>query len=298
MTPRLPRTVLVTGASGQLGQYVLRELMARGITPSAWSGQKIGQVAGVTLEPVSLLERKLIKAKLADLKPDVIIHAGAMSAADDVWKNPEQGRQINTEATKVLAEWADSNKARLIYTSTDLVFDGSKNMWSEEDEVNPLLEYGRTKAAAEPYVMATAQGLVARVSLLYGPTITGKPSFFTATLDAIRQGHSRQIFTDEYRTPLDYLSAAETLCALATSHRDVTGVLHLGGPERISRYELLLRSAKRLGLNDSLIHPALASDTPMPEPRPRDVSLATRKLRAVLPEIRMRTVEDVAGEML
>lgn len=298
MPRSLPKTVLVTGASGQLGQYVLSELVARGITPSAWSGQKIGQVAGVTLEPVSLLDHSLMQARLESLRPEVIIHAGAMSAADDVRKNPDQGRRINTWATGVLAEWASSNKARLIYTSTDLVFDGSKSMWVEEDAASPLLEYGRTKATAEPYVTATAQGLVARVSLLYGPTITGKPSFFTATLDAIRQGHARSILTDEFRTPLDYRSAAEALCSLATTHRDINGVVHLGGPERISRYELLLRSARRLGLNDSLIQPALASETPMPEPRPRDVSLLTQKMRSVLPEIRVRFVEDVIYEML
>ena len=293
MPPRLSDRVLVTGASGQLGQYLVHELVRRGVEPKAWSGQTLGEVAGVRLEAVSLADSGQLRAALEELQPSVIIHAGAMSAADDVRRNPALGRTINTDATMVLADWAGHRGARLIYTSTDLVFDGSKAMWTEEDATNPLLEYGRTKSAAEPYVQAAPGGVVARVSLLYGPTITGRPSFFTTTLDAVRQGQSRQLFTDEWRTPLDYRTAAEVLCGLALDHTEVTGVLHLGGPERISRYDLLLRSVRCLGLDAGLIVPALAARTVMPEPRPQDVSLGTAKLRMLMPEIRLRTVEEV-----
>jgi dTDP-4-dehydrorhamnose reductase len=103
------------------------------------------------------------------------------------------------------------------------------------------------------------------------------------------------LYTDEWRTPLDYRTAAEVLCGLALDHPEVTGVLHVGGPERISRYDLLLRSARCLGLDTGLIEPALATRTVMPEPRPQDVSLATARLRKVMPEIRLRTVEEVVG---
>ena len=292
MPPSLSGQILVTGASGQLGQYLVHELVRRGVVPKAWSGQSLRAVAGVVPQPVALADFATLRAALDDLRPAVIIHAAAMSAADDVRRNPALGRTINTDATKVFADWAANSGARLIYTSTDLVFDGSKAMWAEDDTTNPLLEYGRTKAAAEPYVQAVPGGLVARVSLLYGPTITGRPSFFTATLDAVRQGQARQLFTDEWRTPLDYRTAAELLRSLALDHPEITGVLHLGGPERISRYELLLRSVKHLGLDTGLIEPALAARTVLPEPRPHDVSLATTKLRMLIPEIRLRTPEE------
>lgn len=287
--------ILVTGASGQLGVYIVKELIGRGITPKIWSGKQKGQIHGLDLEPVALEDQALVLRRLNELQPTVIIHAGAMSAADDVRQNPQIGMDINTRGTKTLADWANDHGARLIYTSTDLVFDGTKAMWAEPDEPQPVLEYGRTKAAAESYVISAEGGLVVRISLLYGPTLTGRPSFFTATLDAVRQGEARGLFTDEWRTPLDYQTGSEVLCDLAIDRPGCTGVIHLGGPERMSRYELLLRSAKQLGLDTGLIKPALAAETPMPEPRPRDVSLSTVKLRKILPERHLRTVEEVVS---
>ena len=289
--------ILVTGASGQLGVYIVKELMGRGITPKIWSGKQKGQIHGLDLEPVALEDQAMVLSRLNELQPTVIIHAGAMSAADDVRKNPQIGMDINTLGTKTLADWASLHGARLVYTSTDLVFDGTKSMWIETDEPRPLLEYGRTKAAAEPYVISAEGGLVVRISLLYGPTLTGRPSFFTTTLDAVRQGQIRSLFTDEWRTPLDYQTGAEVLCDLAIDRPGCTGVIHLGGPERMSRYELLLRSARGLGLDSGLIQPGLAAEMELPEPRPRDVSLSTEKLCKILPERHLRTVEEVVSGM-
>jgi len=288
-------TVLITGASGQLGRWTLRELVRR--DPGrivAWSGQSTGTFEGITLEPATLEAREAIRARLDAIRPDVVIHTAAMSAADDVRQNPQRGRLVNEEGTRTLAEWCDQTDARLIYTSTDLVFDGTKSYWTEEDTPAPLLEYGRTKARSEPLVTATKRGIVARIALLYGPTLTGRPSFWSDCVEALRSGVSRSIFVDEFRTPLDYLSASEILCDLALKRAEPTGVIHVGGPERMSRFDLIRRSAIALGFDDSLVKPVLAAETPMPEPRPRDVSLSTEKLASWLTGRSGRTPEEVA----
>lgn len=288
-------TVLVTGASGQLGRWTLRELVRR--DPGrivAWSGRSTGNFDGIALEPVALEDRDAIRARLDAIRPDIVIHAAAMSAADDVRQNPERGRLVNEEGTRTLAEWCDQADARLIYTSTDLVFDGTKSYWTEEDTPAPLLEYGRTKARSEPLVTATKRGLVARIALLYGPTLTGRPSFWSGCLNALRMGEERTVFTDEFRTPLDYVSASEILCDLALDRQERSGVIHVGGPERMSRFDLVRRAAIALGFDESLIRPVLAAETPMPEPRPRDVSMSSEKLDAWLPERSRRTPEEVA----
>lgn len=100
---------------------------------------------------------------------------------------------------------------------------------------------------------------------------------------------------DEYRTPLDYASAAQWLCDLTLEHPDKSGVIHMGGPERMSRYDLIRRSAVALGLDAGLVRPSRAAETQMPEPRPRDVSLSTAKLDLWLPGRTHRTPEDVAN---
>ncbi|MBI1323611.1 sugar nucleotide-binding protein [bacterium] len=287
--------VLLTGASGQLGRWTLRELARRNCRKvHAWSGRKAGSFEGFVLEPVVLEDRPAVQCRLDEIRPDIVIHTAAMSAADEVRQHPEQGRLINEEATRTLAQWCESHGSRMVYTSTDLVFDGSKAFWTEDDAPGPLLEYGRTKARSEGFVTATKLGLVARIALLFGPTLTGKPSFWSGCMDAFRKGESRTIFTDEFRTPLDYVSAAEMLCELAMEHPDKTGVIHLGGPERMSRFELIRRSAIASGFDASLIRPALSAETPMPEPRPRDVSLSSEKLDIWLPDRVRRSPERIA----
>lgn len=288
--------VLLTGATGQLGRWILREFALRGHRNLVgWSGRTSGQFEGFDVEPVSLENKSEVERKLEAIRPDVVIHTAAMSAADEVRKAPELGRLINEEGTRTLAEWCGRAGSRIIYTSTDLVFDGTKSMWTEDDAPAPLLEYGRTKARSEPLVTSTAHGLVARIALLYGPTLTGRPSFYSACIDALRHGGSRDVFMDEYRTPLDYASAAQWLCDLTLEHPGKSGVIHMGGPERMSRYDLIRRSAVALGLDASLVRPSQAAETQMPEPRPRDVSLSTAKLDLWLPGRTRRTPEDVAN---
>jgi dTDP-4-dehydrorhamnose reductase len=290
--------VLVTGASGQLGMYLLQELARRkNAQVHAWSGRTTGSFAGVTFEPVALEGRALVDSRLSAIRPDVILHAGAVSASDVVRQNPEHGRRVNVDATRTLADWCDVSDARLIFTSTDLVFDGTKSFWTEIDPAFPVLEYGRTKAEAESIVAGIAGGLSARISLLYGPTLTGRPSFFTACLDALKQGESRGLFVDEWRTPLDYLSAAEILCELALNHPEKHGIVHVGGPERMSRYELILRAATVLGIDPSRVRPVSAAGTAMPEPRPCDVSLSIARLRDWLPDRAERRAEETAETM-
>lgn len=290
------QVVLLTGASGQLGRWTLRELARRHCRKLyAWSGRTAGSFEGLDFEPVVLEDRSAVERRLDEIRPDIVIHTAAMSAADEVRQHPELGRLINEEATHTLAQWCESHSARMVYTSTDLVFDGTRGFWTEDDAPGPLLEYGRTKARSEKFVTAAKFGLVARIALLYGPTLTGRPSFWSGCMNAFRMGESRTIFTDEFRTPLDYLSAAEWLCELALGHPDKTGVIHMGGPERMSRYDLIHRSAMALGLDETLIRSVLAAETPMPEPRPRDVSLSSEKLDRWLPDRVRRTPEQVAA---
>lgn len=273
--------ILVTGASGQLGHYILGRLENLGKKVVGWSQKSTGTLFGTELQPVDFSHGEVIVQALERAQPDVIIHAGAMSGADDVRKEPDRGQLINTEATRIIADWAGSRGARLIFTSTDMVFNGSRPMWHEDDPVCPILAYGCTKASAEPFVTDIPKGLVARISLLFGPTLTGRPSFFTSTLNAIAQGQSRPVFVDEWRTPVDYITVARILCRLAIDRADVTGVLHIGGPERMTRYDLLRQGALWAGLDSSLLIPVKSKELDLPEPRPSDLSLDTRRLQAL-----------------
>src|SRR5205814_6057661 len=99
--------------------------------------------------------------------PTTVLHTAAVASIAECWRNPERAHQVNTHATAVLAELAEQARARFVHVSTDLVFDGEKGWYREEDVPAPLSVDARTKAAAEAPVAAIPRGLVVRMSLLF-----------------------------------------------------------------------------------------------------------------------------------
>jgi dTDP-4-dehydrorhamnose reductase len=273
--------VLVTGASGQLGGYLLRELATRKVETVAWSGSRRGSLFGVDLQPVDLADRDAVAIAFREARADTVIHAGALGRVADCFRDPERARLINTRGSAALAELAGKAGARLLHVSTDHVFDGERGNYCEEDAPMPRTVYGRTKADAEQAVQAAPRSVVVRVSLFFGPSLVGRPTLFDEQVHAARTGKPVALFMDEWRTPLSLRTAASALVALAQSGH--VGVLHLGGPERMSRLEMGQRLAAFLGLEASFIRPIYRDDAPCEEPRPRDTSLDSSRWRALYP---------------
>jgi dTDP-4-dehydrorhamnose reductase len=271
--------LLLTGASGQLGAYLLREL--RGADVTAWSGASRGERFDAPLRPVDLANRGAVAAAFREARPDAVIHAAALARVADCCRDPDRARRINTDAAALLAELAEAAHARLLHVSTDLVFDGENAPYREYDAPRPVSVYGRTKADAEPAVLAAPRSAVVRVSLLHGATLAGRPSFFDEQAAALRERRPVTLFADEWRTPLDLATAARALIALARS--DFTGLLHIGGPERMSRLETGRRLAAFLGADPSVIVAGRRDDAPAGEPRPRDVALDSSRWRRLFP---------------
>jgi dTDP-4-dehydrorhamnose reductase len=285
--------ILVTGASGQLGAYLLRELSpaARsGHSVVAWSGTVVGERFGVPLRPVDLGNEADVTGAFADVCPDVVLHAGAVARVADCHRDHAAAHRVNVEGTAVLARLAAPTGARLVYVSTDLVFDGERAPYRESDPVCPLSVYARTKADAEAVVLATPRAVVARVSLLFGPSLCGRPTFFDEQVTALCAGRPITLFRDEWRTPLHLATAANALLELAWS--DCTGLLHVGGPERLSRLEMGMRLAASLGADASRIIAVGRNDVPAAEPRPCDTALDSSRWRSLFPASAWPTYEQ------
>jgi dTDP-4-dehydrorhamnose reductase len=287
--------LLVTGASGQLGAYLLRDIEKHRLPVTAWSGSRTGRLFGVDLQPVDLADSRQVRAAFHFAAPTAVIHAGAIAAMADCRKDPERAQQVNTQATALLAELARGAEARLIFVSTDLVFDGEKGWYREEDSPSPLSAYARTKAAAETAVLEVPQGVVVRLSLLFGPSIVGRPYFFDEQVRALLERRPLTLFNDEWRTPLSLATAARALLEIA--HADYSGLLHLGGPERMSRLEMGLRLAACIGVDASAITAVPRSGVPAAEPRPRDTSLDSSRWRALVPWLPWPAWNEALTEM-
>jgi dTDP-4-dehydrorhamnose reductase len=128
------------------------------------------------------------------------------------------------------------------------------------------------------------------VSLLFGPTRTARRGFLDAQVETLKRGAPLCLFDDEWRTPLALRAAAECLIAIARS--DVEGTLHLGGPERMSRYEMGLRLARAIGCSEEHIVRASRTSLAGGEPRPRDVALDSRKFIGLFPNLEMGLFES------
>jgi dTDP-4-dehydrorhamnose reductase len=285
--------IVLTGASGRLGSALLDLLVGSGHSVHAWSGSERGERSGVRFIPIELMSACDVAAALDAAEPDLVIHTAAVSKPDLVRRDPQRGWAVNSEATARIAGWSARTGRRMILTSTDLVFDGLRGLYREDESPCPAVEYGRTKAAAEAAVRACPGGLVARVALLYGPTPNGRASFFDTSVAALREGRPVQFFADEYRTPLDYRTAAGCLAALAET--GATGTVHVAGFERLTRLELMMRVAAALHLDLDLVRPSRLADAAGPEPRPADVSLDTSRLARVLPDFVRPTIERVSA---
>jgi dTDP-4-dehydrorhamnose reductase len=281
--------VVLTGASGQLGSYLVEELIRSGHRVFPWSRNAAGSRCGLDLRPVDLTDEAAVHAALAESDPEVVVHAAAMAASDEVRKDPDRGRAINVDGTRRLASWCRVHERRLVFTSTDLVFDGTRPWYREEDDPRPIMAYGRTKAAAEPAVIDIPGGTVARLSLLYGLSSSGRESFFDRALAALRAGHQQVCFEDEFRTPLDYRTAARVLVRLAECGPG--GIVHVAGRERVSRFELMRRVAGVLGIDPTLVRSNRREEVSLAEPRPADVSLKTARLEAILPDLHRPSIE-------
>jgi dTDP-4-dehydrorhamnose reductase len=288
--------LLLTGASGLLGGYLLRECRTRGDAVIAWSGQRRGELFGYTLHPVDLMDVDALATAFREARPEAIVHSAALTVVSDCYRDPVRAEQINTRGSAVLAELADRAKVRMIHVSTDMVFDGERGGYHEDDEVRPVSVYARTKAAAERAVLARARNLVVRVPLLFGPTLVGRPAFFDAQVAALREGRPIPLFHDEWRTPLSLRVAARALRALADA--DHAGLLHLGGPERLSRLDMGQRLATFLGCDPALLVPTSRTNFAAAEPRQRDLSLDSSRWRRLAPEQPWPMFDDALRELL
>lgn len=288
--------VLITGASGQLGAYLLQHYVGRGVSTVAWSGSSTGELSGVVLEAVDLERTDEIEQHLDRASPEIIIHGAAVSGVGDAYQHPARAKTINTTATVRLAQLAAERNCRLVYISTDMVFDGEQGGYQESDVAEPLSVYGRSKLDGEAGVLALPAGLVIRVSLLFGTSLVGRPTFLQQLLQAIGQGQSFCLFDDEWRTPLDLATAAESIAVAAES--DTSGLLHLGGTTKLSRNEMGMQIVSAAGFPTGSIEVASRLSVGGAEPRPRDLSLDSGLFEREFPQVERPTFEESLARYL
>jgi dTDP-4-dehydrorhamnose reductase len=274
---------IVTGASGQLGGHVLRTLDLGEETAAVLAMAGRGDVWGnnPVVKRVDLADGGALARTVDEFRPTHVLHVGAMTSVADASERPAEAVRVNVTATERIVEVAERVGARVVFTSTDMVFDGESAPYREDDEPQPVSQYGRTKAMAEAVARQYDRGLVVRLPLMYGFACTDRATTFGNQIAALRSGKPLRLFTDEFRTPVWLADAARALVMLARS--DVTGVMHVAGPERLSRYEMVARFARLVGIDEPRLVAASRLEMAGAEPRPADLSLDGSRLAGKFP---------------
>jgi dTDP-4-dehydrorhamnose reductase len=295
--------ILLTGASGFLGNTLIT-LLCRypdvELTVARTSHAECPLPLGAREVLLSnLAESAALRAELKSRPPTHIIHTAALSNPTTCEQDPAAAHLSNTLFTKMLAEYAGNVGAHLTYTSTDLVFDGApppKSGFQEEDLAYPLSHYAITKEAAERETLAVeSSNAVIRLSLLYGYSLSPSRGVLGWMEDLWLRGEPVTLFSDEYRTPIHVTDAAYAV--LQVAFKRLSGILHCGGPERLSRVEFGCQVADALGYDSAEIRPCLRSQVNCRPLRPEDVSLDSSKLNSLI-SFTPRTVASALNQAL
>ncbi|MDT0317661.1 SDR family oxidoreductase [Streptomyces millisiae] len=275
--------VLVVGA-GYIAGQVGRRLAALGHHPVLSSRHRPDTpgTRGLDWLPADVLDHDSLDRLLATARPDAVVTVHGPS--DITWceANPEAADAAHHGGARRIAALLEGRRALMI--STDNVFPGDRPSYGESDPTAPANAYGRAKLAAEQALLATGDALALRVSLVYGWDTAGlRPNFFTTCALRLAAGQPVSVPDDHWNTPVLADDVAAWTAALLTS--DVTGVLHLGGPTRLSRLDWARHIARAQGADPALARPAPRDDT----------AYACRPRNACLHSERAATIPELAG---
>lgn len=217
--------VVVTGTAGLIGGYLISNA-------SRWAPGL--EVIGLSRADLDLMDSTAVEAVLQRLNPRVVIHCAALSRTKDCEQNPHLARRINVEATTYLAGLCKD--IPFIFLSSAEVFDGRQGWYRERDTPNPINFYGKTKLEAEQIVLQNPRHTVVRIVLTAGTSKNGDRSFVEDMQGAAKQEKIMTLYSDEYRCPLPAGAIARAIWELVS--KGASGLYHLGGQERVSRWEI------------------------------------------------------------
>ncbi|MBD2461736.1 NAD(P)-dependent oxidoreductase [Oscillatoria sp. FACHB-1407] len=267
------KKLLVTGASGFLGWNVCQAAQANWQVYGTYATHPV-TISGVTTLKVDLTDYRALQELFQSLQPDAVIHLAAQSSPNVCQTQPEAAYAINVTASANLAGLSGDRAIPCVFTSSDLVFDGRNAPYTETDPVCPISHYGEQKVLAEQEMRSRHPGVaVCRMPLMFGYA-PNAVSFLQPFLQTMRSGKPLSLFVDEVRTPVSGRDAAQ---GLLLALEQVQGYLHLGGCDRLSRYEFGRHMVEVLELTEANISACRQADVPMPAPRPADVSLDSSK---------------------
>ena len=230
------------------------------------------------IRTADVTDRKQMQSVFEWAKPDVVIHTAAIGSVDFAERNREETRKVNVGGTEVVAALCQIFKSRLIYVSSNAVFDGRTPFYSETAPVNPINYYGQLKIEAENIVRESSiPWAIVRPILMYGWPYQGeRDNPVVWWVRSLKNGKPIKVVDNVFNKPLPAWSCAEVIWEIIRQNR--TGIYHVAGKDHLSLYQFALQVAEVFDLDAKLITPVPDSYFPEIAPRPRDTSFDTSKM--------------------
>jgi dTDP-4-dehydrorhamnose reductase len=273
------KRILITGGSGLLALNWAITIRDRFEVVLALHNREIS-LADVKPMKFDTGSRGSILKAIEQIQPELIIHTASLTNVEICEKNPLLAKEVNTIMAANFAKTCEELKIPLVHISTDHIFSGNNAMLTEADTIEPLNVYGLTKAEAEIAVLkACSSALIVRTNF-YGWGTSYRNSFSDYIIKNLREGKKIVLFDDVFYTPI----LAEML--IKNTHelleKKVSGIFHIVGDDRVSKYEFGIKVAKYFGLNTTLIIRGKMNENEILVQRPKDMSLANTKTTQLL----------------
>ena len=252
--------ILIIGASGFIGQYMSRRLTetaAHAVYGTCWSWSPAGDA--ITLIRVELTDRTGLEEAFAAARPEVVLHLAAMADVGMAERERERATAVNVAGTSTIARLSERHRAKLVFVSTEYVFDGKRGYYREDEEPSPTTHYGQTKWEAEQTVMdLVSRWSILRTSIVYGWPPLGKRNFVPWLIQRLRSGQPHYGSTGVYRTPVYVEDLADGIARLVEG--DFQGIHHVAGRDWVSMYDFAVEVARGFSLDRGLVIPAPPAD--------------------------------------
>ena len=274
--------VLVTGVKGQLGYDVVKELEKREI-----------EAVGVDIEEMDITDADCVNRVIREASPDAVIHCAAYTAVDAAEDNEELCRKVNAEGPRNIAGVCKELDIKMIYISTDYVFDGKgERPWEPEDERHPLNVYGQTKYEGELAVQNTLEKyFIVRIAWVFG--VNGKN--FIKTMLRLAETHDHlTVVNDQYGSPTYTYDLARLLVDMVLTEK--YGIYHATNEGICTWYEFACEIFKQAGITIE-VTPVSSKEYPAKAKRPENSRMSKDKLEAN-GFVRLPSWQDALGRYL
>ena len=271
--------VLITGGTGLLGVAIQKTAPTNIEGFTIYSPERsLPEPLPFPIRAADVTDRKQMEAIFEWAKPDVVIHTAAIGSVDFAERNREATKKVNVGGTEVVTELCHDFQARIVYISSNAVFDGQTPFYAETAPVNPINYYGQLKVEAEHIVKGSSMPwAIVRPILMYGWPYSGeRDNPVVWWVRSLKDGKPIKVVDNVFNKPLPAWSCADVVWEVIRQQR--TGIYHAAGRDHLSLYQFALQVADVFDLDPRLITPVPDSYFPEIAPRPQDTSFDTTKV--------------------